>query len=308
MAMTPSRLGQVNGAGSATDLFLKKFAGEIMGIYQTNLVIEPSHMVRRITEGKSAQFPAYGTATAAYHTPGTQLTGTAINHAERVITIDDQLVADVFVANIDELMNHYDVRAPYASELGHALAKKADTNVAQVAVLAARASATVTGGNSGTAITDADADTNGASLVTSLYSAAENLDTKDVPNEFRTAFVLPAQYYLLLQEDSVTDQDFAPFNADRGAGMVKAIGSLRLQKTNNVPQSNVTTGPSAYQGNFSTTVCFVSHPSAVGTVNLLDLVAESDYLIDYQGDLMVAKYAKGHGILRPEGAVEIKTA
>jgi hypothetical protein len=35
---------------------------------------------------------------------------------------------------------------------------------------------------------------------------------------------------------------------------------------------------------------------------------ESEYQIWRQGTLMVAKYALGTGILRPEAAVELKTA
>jgi len=35
---------------------------------------------------------------------------------------------------------------------------------------------------------------------------------------------------------------------------------------------------------------------------------ESEYDIRRQGTLMVAKMALGHGILRPEAAVEIQTA
>jgi len=46
---------------------------------------------------------------------------------------------------------------------------------------------------------------------------------------------------------------------------------------------------------------------AVGTVKLLDLAMESEYDIRRQGTLMVAKYAMGHGILRPECAIELAT-
>ena len=44
---------------------------------------------------------------------------------------------------------------------------------------------------------------------------------------------------------------------------------------------------------------------AIGTVKLLDLATESDYQIERQGSLFVAKYAMGHGVLRPECAVEV---
>ena len=41
---------------------------------------------------------------------------------------------------------------------------------------------------------------------------------------------------------------------------------------------------------------------------LMDLATEMDYDIRRQGTLMVAKYAMGHGVLRPEAAVGIKEA
>jgi len=40
-------------------------------------------------------------------------------------------------------------------------------------------------------------------------------------------------------------------------------------------------------------------PSAIGTVKLMDLAMENEYEIRTQGNLMVAKYAMGHGWLRP---------
>jgi hypothetical protein len=83
---------------------------------------------------------------------------------------------------------------------------------------------------------------------------------------------------------------------------------MRIVKTNNLPQSNVATGPAAYQGDFTNTAALAMHRSAVGTVKLIDLAVEMAYDIRRQGTLVVAKYAVGHGILRPESAVEVKTA
>jgi hypothetical protein len=83
------------------------------------------------------------------------------------------------------------------------------------------------------------------------------------------------------------------------------LAGFEIVKTNNLPNSDVVSGPSAYQGDFTTTEGLAMHRSAVGTVKLLDLATEMDYLIEYQGNLVVAKYAIGHGILRPEAAVEI---
>ena len=63
-----------------------------------------------------------------------------------------------------------------------------------------------------------------------------------------------------------------------------------------------------YHGDFTNTrgVCF--HKSALGVVKLRDLAVETDYKIEYQGNLLVAKLMCGMGKLRPEAAVELKIA
>jgi hypothetical protein len=315
---TPSRLGAANGAVANFDqknaLFLKVFAGEVLTAFDETNVMKDLHVSRTISSGKSAQFPVTGKANAAYHTVGTPLLGTQnIKHNEIVVNIDDVLIADTFIANIDEAKNHYDVRAEYSRLLGMALAKQFDVRCLQLGVLAARGSATVTGGNGGTAITDADAATNGASLAASIFEAAQAMDEKDVPENDRVAIVKPAQYYNLVQTTDVINRDFggAGVYAD---GTVLRVAGIQIVKSNNVPTTNVSavTGENnTYHGNFSTTVALVMQKSAIGTVKLMDLAVErtsGDFEIMYQGTLMAAKYAMGHGILRPECAVEIKSS
>jgi len=316
--VTPSRLGAANGAvanfAQKNALFLKVFAGEVLTAFDETNVMKDLHVSRTISSGKSAQFPVTGKANAAYHTVGTPLLGTQnIKHNEIVVNIDDVLIADTFIANIDEAKNHYDVRAEYSRLLGMALAKQFDVRCLQLGVLAARGSATVTGGNGGTAITDSDAATNGASLAASIFAAAQAMDEKDVPENDRVAIVKPAQYYNLVQTTDVINRDFggAGVYAD---GTVLRVAGIQIVKSNNVPTTNVSavTGENnTYHGNFSTTVALVMQKSAIGTVKLMDLAVErtsGDFEIMYQGTLMAAKYAMGHGILRPECAVEIKSS
>jgi N4-gp56 family major capsid protein len=315
---TASRLGVVNGASpsnftTTNNLFLKVFAGEVLTAFDETNVMKDLHTSRTISSGKSASFPVTGKANAAYHTVGTPLLGTqAIKHNEIVINIDDVLIADTFIANIDEAKNHYDVRAEYSRLLGMALAKEFDTRTQRVGLLAARSAATITGGNGGSALTDADAKTNGASLAASIFEAAKVMDEKDVPENERVCLVKPAQYYNLVQTTDVINRDWggAGVYAD---GEVLRVAGVQIVKTNNLPSTNVSavTGENnTYSGNFSTTAALVLQKQAIGTVKLMDLAVEQttgDYNIMYQGTLMAAKYAMGHGVLRPECAVEIKT-
>ena len=91
-------------------------------------------------------------------------------------------------------------------------------------------------------------------------------------------------------------------------GTVLKVAGIHLVKSPHLPNSNVTTGPSAYQGNFSNTQGLVFHKSCMGTVKLRDLSVRADYDPRRLGTLIVAKYLLGHGILRPESAVELKSA
>lgn len=47
------------------------------------------------------------------------------------------------------------------------------------------------------------------------------------------------------------------------------------------------------------------HKSAVGTVKLMDLSTRMDYDPRRLGHQIVSKFAVGHGVLRPEAAVEL---
>ncbi len=300
--------GQANGAGALDALQLKLFGGEIIASFNASTVFQDKQTIREIQNGKSAQFPATGKITASYHTPGSELTGSGtMKFNERVITIDDLLVAHEFIANIDEAKNHYDVRAPITEQLGDALAQAFDKNVAQVGVLTARASATITGQDGGSVITSASSRTDGAALSAALFGAAQKFDEKNVPERDRYAFLLPAQYYLGAQTTSLLNKDWGGAGGI-ATGKFESLAGLMIVKTNNLPQTVIATGPSAYQGTFTNTSCLVLQKGAVGTVRLLNLALESEYQISRQGTLMVAKYAVGHGILRPPCAVEIKVA
>lgn len=308
--MVPSRPGQANGAGDPLALFLKIFAGEVLTAFAENNVAMSRHMIRIIPSGKSASFPATWKGSASYHVPGTQLLGTQVAQNERIITIDDLLVADRFIAVIDEAMNHWDYRAPISRDVGMSLARAFDQHVLTVMGLAARASATVTGGNGGSAVTDASAKTVAANLEAAVFTAIQKLDEKDVPENDRYIFLKPAQYYLEVSGSSkLINRDFNPTpNGGFAAGKAYQLAGAELVKTNNLPSTLINTGPAAYQGDFSTTAALVCQQGSAGTVKLLDLAVESEYKIEYQGTLIVGKYAVGHGILRPECAVEIKTA
>ena len=343
----PSRVGQINSAGDVDALFLKKFSGEILQTFEESNVFKPLHTIRTIENGKSAQFPVTGIASANYHTPGENIAeetqGTKylsdIKKAEQTITIDKMLVASTFLANIDDVKNHYDIRSVYANELGKALALRFDTAIAKTFIAAARSSAVVTGGKTGGQLDVANNDfsagdsagspaaTTGAELITALFTAAQKLDENDIPSDGRFAVLRPQEYYKLITGGSgAVAINTSAANKDVGgsgslaSGSIAQVAGITIYKSTHIPSTDlsaVTTGDGAasndlfggsgagYNGDFRNSLGIVGHSAAVGTVKLLDLATESEYQIERQGTLFVAKYAMGHGILRPECAIEL---
>lgn len=309
-ANTPSRLGQANQSGDALALFLKVFSGEVLNSFNAINVMMPLHTIRTISSGKSATFGAIGRTTAAYHTPGAELTGDEISHNEVVVNIDSKLIASVSVAEIDELENHYDVRSEYAHQLGEALSLRADKNLLQLVALGANQSATITGGETGGEILDAAFATTSANLVTGCFTLAENMDNNFLPESERYAIWLPAQYYLLGQNTTVLDVDYD----GRGSisqGKIKQVAGINILKSTNIPTGVVAANSgenNTYSGTFTNTVGVGFHRSALGTVKLQDLQMETEYSARRQSTLLLAKYIMGHKVIRPESCFAFVTA
>lgn len=310
-AATVLRIGDDNLAGTPTALFLKVFAGEVLTAFDETNVVMDKHQVRTIPNGKSASFPATWKVTGAYHTPGAEIVGQTSPLSERIINIDGMLVSSVFFAEIDEAMAHFDVRSEYAKQVGAFLSNTWDKNVLQAGVLAARASATVTGGNGGTQLTSGTTlyKTSAVDLAAGIYAAAQALDEKDVPADGRSCFVKPAQYYLLAQSTALINRDWGGMGSYADGKIIK-IADIGIVKTNHLPTTNlsqVSGTNNTYHGDFTKTAALVMNRNAVATVKLIGMKVSVDYDPRRLGHLVVARYAIGHGITRPECSVELKT-
>lgn len=315
-----TRIGQINGAGDVDALFLKQFGGEVLTAFEENNVALAHTQMRTISSGKSAQFPVTGKVGAEYHVPGTEILGLSMKSAETVITIDDMLISHGFIANIDEAKQHYDVRSIYSTEMGRSLARAMDKHILQVGVLAARATNVLQDEDGGSVVLNsfdggaANFNMDGDALAAAIFAAAEQLDTKDVPENERVCFVRPQQYFKLVKAVNNLNKDWGGSGSYADGNIIKIAG-IEIVKTNHLPNADLSaaTGVEAgsgnkYRGDFSNVSALVLQKQAVGTVKLLDLGMESEYQISRQGTLMVAKYAVGHGILRPQAAVEIRNA
>ena len=322
---SPVKFGNANSGSTRDDaLFLKVFAGEVITSFDRASKTQGADMVRSISNGKSASFPVMGRIGAEYHAVGAEILGSAVNSAEKVITINDLLISSVFVSNIEEAKNHWDVRSAYSTEMGRALSFQKDKHILQTIGQATLASANVTGGDATSNITNtgiaSSTDATAANaMIDAIFAAAKELDANYVPSEGRKCFMRLEEYYKLANATNAVNVDFSGgANGGVASGKVAKIAGIELVPVPHFVTGNVTAttekGSATNGGSFpqavnlTNFVALVSHPSAVGTVKLMDLAVEKEYDIRRQGTLMVAKYSMGHGVLRPEAAVGIKEA
>ncbi|WP_285401072.1 phage capsid protein [Luteibacter sp. ME-Dv--P-043b] len=307
---TPNRLGQVQNAGDEKALFLKQYAGEVLASFVEEYKLAGHVTERNISHGKSASFPAIGTIGSEYHVPGTEITGMNVQHNEVILTLDPMLISHVFIPNIDEAMNHYDVRSEYTRQQGLELAKQRQLNELRCAILAARqTTGPVNGQPGGLILKDAAMATDATKLAAAIRQVRQAFDEKNVPDEDVIAALKPAQWYLLTQVKDLVDRDYNPTGgASLSQAVIESVARIKLLKTNFFPSADDSANAALqakYRADYSKSVCSVFHKSAVGTLKLLDLALEDAYDVRRQGTLMLSKFALGHGALRAAGAAEL---
>lgn len=297
--------GQLNGTGDTKAGFMKIFAGEVLTAFEKTTVTMGRHLTRTIQNGKSASFPVIGRGKAKYLAPGANLDDqrSVIPHGEKTITIDGLLTADCLITDIDEAMLHYDVRAPYAAQLGESLAIGADGAVLAEGMKVARATENLTGLGAGGFIgVGAPAVTSewGKLFLSALIAARGRMSRLRTPKGDRTVYVDVDVYAAALAALGPFAGNFIiPGTADSKEGAVIRWAGFDILE---VPHFHDGGADSLHAAD-TKAVGLAMHSSAVGTVKLKDLAMESARRIEYQADMMVAKYAMGHGGLRPESAV-----
>ena len=325
------QLGTNQGKGqSSADklaMFLKVFGGEVLTAFARTSVTTSRHMMRSIASGKSAQFPVIGRTKAAYLQAGESLDDKRkdIKQTEKVINIDGLLTADVLIYDIEDAMNHFDVRSEFTNQLGESLAMAADgavlAELAGLVNLPATTDENIAGLGKAQLITTlktqaelADPVELGKAIIAALTQARAGLTKNYVPAADRTFYTTPDNYSAILAALMPNAANYASL-IDPEKGTIRNVmgfevvevphltaggaGDDREDTTTNQKHAFPATGGNV---NLANVVGIFQHRSAVGTVKLKDLALERARRAEYQADQIIAKYAMGHGGLRPEAA------
>ena len=324
VASNPARFGDGQGAADSRTLFLKVFGGEVLTAFTEKVIMLDKHNVRTIASGKSAQFPKTWKATAEYHAAGQEMMGNDIDTSEVTITVDGLLVAHTGIYDLDEKMAHFDVTGEFSAELGRALARAFDKNVMRQIILAARTAADgpFPAGNviTDTALTNSGT-IDGKAWIDAIRAARIQLFNKDVPEDMPHYMTVNANVFDAIKYAKDANGRYLAIHKELRQGEtnggvdtrgdVLEIEGVQIMRSRLLPSTNETADSSVYskyRANYATTTGILWTPYAVGTCKLMDLAMETERDVRRQEDFMVAKMAVGHGVLRPECAVEFKTS
>lgn len=324
-----SNPGQKLSAGDRDAFFMKVFSGEVLTAFARNTVMMSRHQVRTIDHGKSASFAVMGRTRAKYLAPGNSLDDQRkkFEHTEKVIAIDGLLTADCLITDIDDAMNHYDVRVEYSRQLGEALAQSADcaiiNELANMAAKDAPVPENIPDNDTGadkvkgtgksfefvTGLAISQSAEYGNKIIEGLLAARAAFTKNYVPMGDRYCLLTPEGYSALIK---ALMPDSANYQAlfDPNSGKLQTICGFEVIEVPHLLNEGVD-GKHTLNAKYTDAGLqgIVFHRSAVGTVKLKDLAMERARRAEYQADQIIAKYAMGHGGLRPEAVgVFVQTA
>lgn len=321
----PTRFLQGQDASDTRKLALEVFGGEVFTAFNLGTVFMDKVQNRTISSGRSARFPKIWKASSGYHQAGDELMGQSISTGEITITVDDILVSHVGVYDLDDMLTHFDVRGPFSKELGLALARAFDKNIARSLILSARNSGAGGPFPGGDNITDAaltnSGTVSGIDWIDAIRAANIKLFNKDVPEDMPRYLSVNATVFDAIKYAKDSNGQYLLLNRffndqSNGGGVEERADTIEVDdvtiiKSRNMPttdETSDTTVYSKYQANYSTTTGIFWTPMAAAVLKLMDVNLEYFRDVRRLEDFLVAKMLVGHGTLRPECAIEFKTS
>ena len=319
-ASSPIRFGGGQVGTTNRELFLDIFGGEVLTAFFMETVTLGRVMTKTLRNARSAKFPRTWKAIAEYHTPGQEMLGNAIETTERIVTVDDILVSHTGVADLDDMLSHFEVRSSFAQSMGASLAEMLDKNNFRQMALAPGLAADGPFPQASAIASDTLKPTagvyDGMAWLTQIREATATMFDKDVPDYLPRYMAVPGRVFDAIkyaQDGSgnylVLNRDFNGENNGGGvAGRAKTlqVDDVTLVRTNNLPNTNesaVQTVYAKYRGDFSKLLGVMWVPPAIGVAQVMGINIETSRDTRRLEDFMVAKTLVGSGTLREEGII-----
>lgn len=287
------------------------WSDEIIATYKKNLVLANlvTKMNHRGKKGDTIHIPTPTRGSATSKAAETQVTFIANVETEKTLTIDKHYHYARLIEDIVDVQALSSLRPFYTDDAGYALAKQVDTDLftavenLQGGNPANNWDAAVIGGDGTTAWNPAASTNtgNGSALTDAgIRNMIQLLDDSDVPMDGRTLVVPPVTKNSIIGIDRfvlwTNVGEAASANTIRN-GKLGDIYGMEVFVSTNCPDVLATDGTTKYRAGV------MLHKAALALVEQLGVRVQTDYIIEYLSDAIVADMIYGTGELRDEAGV-----
>jgi len=267
---------------------------EILRATEEALVMAP--LVKRFdsmvtSKGDTIHIPNLSNLSANDKSANTQVTLQSPTETEVTISIDKHKEASFLVEDITRVQSNYDLMSEYTNKAGFAIAKQVDTDLL----------------GEYTNLTSTDVGTYGDDITDpTVLAGIEALDLADVPMEDRAFVIDPTQKTALSKIDKFVRADYlgeyqSPKPAKVGPNsryMWGDIYGVPVYYTNQVPS---TAGTPTQIHNI------LLHKEAFALAMQQSPRTQSDYILEYIGNLVVVDVIYGIKTIRADFAIEVRS-
>ena len=231
----------------------------------------------------------------------TQVTLQSPTESEFLMSINKHKEVSFLIEDIAKVQASYDLIKEYTSSAAYAISKQIDTDIL---ALATSLSKVVIGGDGSTAWSPAaNANTgNGTDLTDAgIRKAIEYLDLNNVPEEDRVLIINPRQKNVLLGINRFTEQAYYGSGSPISTGEFGEIYGIKVYVTTQTPTVTAANGTTVYDVNI------LMHKDAFVYASQLEPRVQSDYVLEYLGNLVVVDTIYGVATFRDSHAVALVT-
>lgn len=306
MATTPSPVNELGQSNAEVLAQTRVYAGEVLSAFSANTVMTKFVMKKVLTSGLSMEFPITGVGKkedVLTHVAGEDITINTTNADTVVIALNALEYDSAFIDNKQKKVLHWDITSPVTKKLGTSLAQKLDYTLAgflPVACVTLGKAGQPDGAYTGDIIIGDMTKTpeqRGNAIIGQIHMANAIMDENNVPAEGRIYITTPMDWYDISQATKTRSKDYTTKNGgeDSFSFEVIYIGNTMCIKSNNLTLTN------SFRG-------FLFHPDAIGLVELISPITESNYLPLKFGNLITARYCYGAGILNAGLVVGVRNS
>jgi hypothetical protein len=236
--------------GTVNPLYIEEYGGEVESQIIKTSVMKQFVNMKTVRGTDTVTNDRIGSTSLQAVTPGVRPEPGVAEFDNVSVKVDTIILARNNVHLLDDFQNHYNVRAELGMDHGKIIGRFFDEAMLIQGVKAARiVKGDGTGGTTklpegwkggvqidlGLAGDEIDPD----KLQRGIEDMCESIETNDVEIEGAVLFVNPTQYYVLMRNDKLINDQFATGNGNYAQGTVLKSCGLPIFKTNRLPQEAI---------------------------------------------------------------------